>query len=480
MIKEFFRDSIIYGISALIQGGLGFLLLPIYTRALEPSDFGFFDLIITLSYIINTVLTLEISQGAAFFYSTEKDENIKKIHASTAFWFTLFCYAFFTAVSFLFGEKVVLLLEKRVDINPFFEIIIAYFFLFGIFYFIQNQLRWELKSREYAALNLLMSFSTAVVSILLAYILRWGLKGMLFGLLFGNSVSSILGLCWLRNTITLSFSWNSLRKMLFFSLPLMISSIFIWVNLYVDRLIIFSLLSVEEVGLYGVGYRVANIAVLSTVGFRIALTPLVYKYYQNPDTPLQISKIFRFFIAFSLFLFLFLSLFSNEIIRIMASDKFWGSAFLVFYLVPSVLLSSMYIFAPGIFLAKKTFYWLIIYLFGSFLNISLTYFFVKIFGLVGAGIAKLAAHLLIFSAQMIVSQKFYYVPHSWRSIVLSTLTVTALAFFIPRISMPYILHLMLNFLVLLASVYLMTIFNLLRKEEIKYTLKYIGNLAKPT
>jgi len=78
MVKEFFRDSIVYGISALIQSGLEFILLPIYTRALEPSDFVVFDLITILSSIINIVFTLEILQGSDFFYSTEKDENIKK------------------------------------------------------------------------------------------------------------------------------------------------------------------------------------------------------------------------------------------------------------------------------------------------------------------------------------------------------------------------------------------------------------------
>ena len=67
MIREFIKSSSVYSVPSLISQGISFLLIPIYTRILNPSDYGFLDLIIVFATLANLTVPLQISQGLAFF-----------------------------------------------------------------------------------------------------------------------------------------------------------------------------------------------------------------------------------------------------------------------------------------------------------------------------------------------------------------------------------------------------------------------------
>jgi len=239
-----------------------------------------------------------------------------------------------------------------------FQIGVANIWLSGILYLAQNQLRWELRSRQFAIVSLVMLIVSAFTSVWLTYFLRWGLMGLLLGTTIGYLPALALGLFWLRHSFTLRFSITQLWEMLQYSMPLVFSSIAVWLSLYIDRIMINYLLSPKELGLYSIGYRLSSIASLIIAGFQASLTPLIYTHYADPDTPLQISRIFRLFLFFALSVFLALSIFSQDLLRIFTTPDFYDGAKVVtfLFLVPATFLSSMYIFALGITIAKKLIY----------------------------------------------------------------------------------------------------------------------------
>ena len=126
-----------------------------------------------------------------------------------------------------------------------------------------------------------------------------------------------------------------------------------WVSLYIDRLMINHFLSVHEVGLYSVGYRLASVGGLVMVCIQGSLTPLVYANYQNLKHQGTLRKIFRLFLFFVILMFLILTLFAKDILVVFTTPQFYGSSVVVIFLVPAILLGNMYIFSPGIGIAKK-------------------------------------------------------------------------------------------------------------------------------
>lgn len=448
MLKAFFKDSVIYALPSFISRGISLFLVPLYTRVLSPSDYGSLDLLTVFAGLINLTISLEVSQGLARFYVTEQDPDRKVFYASTAFWFTMVCYTFFALLMLLNSQSLSVLIMGQEGVERAFMIGIAYIWINGMFYLIQNQFRWELKSKQYSIISLLMFFATAIISVWLVYGLRLGIEGLLLGLLFGTLFGFGMGLWFLRDTFRFCFNAAFLREMLAYSTPLMFSGVAVWISLYVDRIMIKHFLTIEEVGLYGIGYRLASISSLIMVGFQGALTPLVYTYHRDVDTPRQLAQIFRLFLVFAMFVFLVLSLFAHDILHLLTTENFYDASVVIVYLVPALLLANMYIFAPGISIAKKTSYVIWINTLGALINVGLNYCLIPIYGIEGAGLATMFGYLSIFSIYMVLSQRLYTVPHEWRLITFYVCIAIVMTWWVPQLQLEEVARLLVNILAL--------------------------------
>jgi O-antigen/teichoic acid export membrane protein len=467
MLRAFLKDSAVYAVPAFISRGLSLFLLPLYTRVLSPADYGSLDLLLVFASIVNLTVALEITQGVARFYGSEPSADRRVEYASSAFWFTVACYTVFALIALLYSAPVSAFVMGREDRVVAFQIGVAYIWLNGIFYVIQGQFRWERRSKRYAAVSLLVTFCTAAVAVWLAYGLRLGLEGLLLGMLAGVGVGVVYGLCHLRRSFRLRFSRDRLKEMLIFSAPFVPSGIAVFISTYVDRMMINHFLSVGDVGLYGIGYRLANVVVLVMVGIRTALTPLVYAHYQEADTPRQLERIFRFFVAAALFGFAAITLFAIDILVLLTHPAFYGGAEVVIYLVPAILLAQMYIFAPGISIARKTHLILWVNVLGAIVNTALNWLLIPLMGLIGAALATMLGYLCVFSAYMILSQRFYHVPHQWGRIAVAALIAFLLAAIVPNLPLQDVSRWIVSLLSLAFLLGIIVSVGLLRPEELR-------------
>ena len=321
-------------------------------------------------------------------------------------------------------------------------------------------------SKQYAINNILLFLVTATISIILAYVLNWGLIGMVIGLLIGSIASLAYSTYMLRFSFQLAVDIKKLKEMLKFSIPLVPSGMAIFFTAYTSRLMINHYLSLTEVGIYGIGFRVASVVILLISGFNRALMPLVYKNYKEQDTPIQLTKVFRLFIGLSLLFFVGLSIFSSELIIILTTPDYYESSKIVILLVPGVLLSQMYIFSPGLAIAKKTHYIMWINIGSALISIFANWSLIKYYGYIGAAFATLITYLIIFIVRMRISQKYYYIPYKWNSIVFSVLLATPLAVSGFYIGTGSISDILIKLLVILLLIPIFKISGLFKKEEL--------------
>lgn len=434
MLRIFLRDSFSYAIPAFVSRGLSLLLIPIYSRVLTPSNFGALDMLLVFGGLINLTIALEVSQGVARFHADSPAGADKVIYSSSAFWFTVGCYSLFCLIALLNSQVLAQWVMGQSGLEEAFRLGILYISLNGIFYLIQNQFRWELRSRRYAESSLLVTFVTAAAVIWFTYALDLGVLGLLGGMSLGAALGIMYG-CWhLRDSFKFTFDGHHLREMLQYSAPLVPAGLAIWFSSYIDRLMINHYLSLNEVGLYGIGYRLSSVVGLLVSGIQGALMPLVLRNYQAPETPSQLARIFRVFLAFALLVFLGLSVFAYDILVAMTTQDFYGASALVIYLVPAAMLAQMYVFAPGISIAKKTHLYIWINLFGVTVNGAVGWCLIPSMGVTGAAVATLVGNACIFAPAMWVSQRLYPVPHDWTRLVAAAAVACALAALIPYLS----------------------------------------------
>jgi O-antigen/teichoic acid export membrane protein len=416
MIRALFRDTIIYGLAAILSRGLSILILPIYTRILAPAEYGVLDMIFVVMMFANLIVALEITQALARFYHEAQGDAARSRMASTALWFTLGAYAIVTCAAFAAARPLSAWLLGDENMVTAMRIGLATIAANGLFYLAQNQLRFALRSAAYAVLSLTYSVALVGLGILFGYGFGWGLIGVLWGQLAGTCLAALLGLWLLRSSYDFRFDQAMLRSMLAFSLPLVPAGLATFVTLYANRLLLNEVEGLDAVGLFGVAARIAGAIALLIVGLQAALTPLIYAHHEEPETPAQLARLTEQFTAFALAACLGLGLFAWEILALFAEPRYIGGAPLVLLLAPATLLGQMYIFFPGIAISKRTRLQLYIFAATAAATIAFNWILIETAGLIGAAFATLAASLLFILLWARTSQRIYPLPIRWRPI----------------------------------------------------------------
>ncbi len=466
MIRSFFRDSLVYGFATVISQGLAFFLVPLYTRVLSPGDYGALEMLMIFGNFANVSIALEVSQGMSRHYCDAPTKEEKQKYASTALWFTLGMNAVFIFACFLFAGSINTLLLGKSGLISAFRLGVVFISLNGLFILVLNQLRWELRSREYALVSILYSLTTMSAAATLTYGLGWGLNGVLLGQMLGASCGALTGLWLLRGTFKRTFASDKLKDMLRFSMPLVPSSILMSVNLYIDRLLLKHFNGLYEVGIYGVGYRLASVVMLLTIVIQSSLIPLVYTHYREPETPANIARIFHWFIALSLMICFAVGLFAKEALWVLTTSAYYEAAKIVIILAPSILLWRMSVFVPGISISKKTYWEVVISFSAAILNFTLNYTLIPLLGIVGSASAMLVSSLCYFLAYLIVGQRFYSIPYKWKPLIIGLIIASILGVSGSQINISIIADLVIKTTLLLFFLWVVITLGLIQQTEI--------------
>lgn len=419
MLDRALKDILIYGLSSILTRGMSFLLIPFYTSALSTEDFGAFDLILTLAVLANLAVALEISQGLARFWHDEKSLQARVVLASTTLIFTLLMYILFSAVCLVFSEQLSSLLFTTHSYVMFFEVGIVYVFFNGIYYLLINQFRWELRSKEYAAISLIYSLGLLGATALATLVLKQGLMGIIAAQAAASFFGVLICLGRLKQSFSLTFDYTVLRNLLQFSIPLVPAGLAVFVNLYINRFALSQFGSLSDVGLYSLANRIAGITTLLLIGVQAAITPLIYQNHAKASTPGEIATLFNGFATVALLLCLGLSLFSGEVILLISGPEYTDSAPLIAILAPAVLLSQLYVFAPGMAIAKKTRLQLTVTLVAAVVSLIANWVLVPLFNIHGAAFATLLSSITFFGLWLRYSQTLYPVPFNWRPVIIA-------------------------------------------------------------
>ena len=354
MLKKLVSDGAVYGASAAFSRGIQVFLVPIYTRVFSPDEYGVIDLLIVFAALVNLTVALEISLAVARYYGTSDSEEEKKQYASTALWFSAGTYFLFFIIAFSFSGWLSQWWFDSAQWVRAFQIAVGAMALNGIYIFLLDLLRWQHRPKFFALVSACYTCVTTAVALFLVLALESGIVGVFFGQIAGALVGIIVILGASSNVYVFRFYRDKFREMLSYSFPLVFSGVAVFINLNVDRIAINELMGVSDVGVYGVGFRIASVMTLLLMGVQAALFPLVLAGYNEASTPGQLSRILRYLLVLVLAVVFILGLFSREIVELVATPEYYQAAAVIPVLAFTFFFANPYNFAPGLFLVKKT------------------------------------------------------------------------------------------------------------------------------
>lgn len=416
MIREFFKNTSIYSMSGILITIISIFLIPFYTRVFTPSDYGIIDLMAIISNLVAFTIALEISQGLGRFTLDADDKKDKVEYASTALIFTIITYSIFFFISFVNADLFSEMLFKSQSEATIFIVAVSAMWVNGIFSLLNLQLVYLKKPLNYAITNISFNLISVILTVIFVLIMKIGIIGVFYGQLCAGLMCLSISFYYTRGSFALAIERKKLLEMLRFSIPLIPSSVGVFISLFIDRLAINQLMSLSDLGIYGIGLRVASMINLFICGTQMAINPLIYSHYKEKDTPDALVKIFRFFLVPSLLALIGASIFSRELLIIFTTSSYYGASQVIPVLIFALFFAGTYVFFPGLILAKKTRNIALINISGAILNTFLVYNLIPLYGIYGAAISTLSSALVLFSVNAWISQKNYFIPYPWKII----------------------------------------------------------------
>ncbi|MGH8529899.1 MAG: lipopolysaccharide biosynthesis protein [Nevskiales bacterium] len=412
MLRSFLRDSAVYVLPTILSRGIGLILLPLYTHFLSPAEYGLLELLLAITALTNLVLPLEINQAVMRFLPETDPGGARVRLVSTAFWFVVGVYTALVLICWALPELARLTLFAGNGDSAWVRLAVVSMMSGTLLYTLQIQLRACQQARAYALVSAMaVTLTAAAVSGVLLFT-SWRVHGVVAAQILGALGAVGLALLLVRRTtpVRTQFDPMLLRRMLGFSAPLVLSSIAVYVTLYLDRWLIQALLGMDELGLYGIAMRLASVVGLMIYPFQMALTPLVYAHHAEPDTPVHLARLFEAFWAVCLCIVAAVGLFAPEIFRLLASREFAAAAPLAGWMCLTTLMVNTYIFFPGLWLSKRTGVITAVNVAAAASNIALNLLLIPLLGLKGVAVATAASGLVMLVLFAWLGARHYPIP----------------------------------------------------------------------
>jgi len=415
--KKLSKDTFSYGLSSALQKLITIFLFPIYARLLSPADFGVQDVVLSVVNILVMFLILGMDSGVMQYYYENDDVNRKEL-VSTFMWFELLVAVPTVLIIVFFAEPICNIFFKDASLAYFLRlgVISVPFSLMGGA--MLNTLRLTFQTKKYVILSTTGILLQVCMAIILVIIYRLGVKGVLLSVFISYFLQAGLGLVLTYRDYSRSISFHWLPKLLKVGIPLVPAALSFWVMSYANRFFLVNYANMEEVGLLSVVNRISSILLLFLSAFSSAWGPYAYNLATDRELArVTYGKVLTLFILFSLTASLGLSLFSRELILLLAASAYEkGSSLVIVYALSSVLWVGLYIVGMGAGIAKQNHHFTISVILGALLSTLLNYLLIPIFGVAGAAYATLAGNLLATVYMYYAGQHYFRVNYDFKKI----------------------------------------------------------------
>ncbi len=434
MKANLLKGSITYGAVTIFSRVAAIILIPILTRLLSPDEYGALSIIITVVQLANFIVTLEVAQAVTYFF-TDRERADRNWYPATGFWFSLGLYIIFILLFLLFGS---LISDHIAEMHIGKPMLVSGTLLLaanGVFLFVQNQLRLEFKSKQYAAVSIGYVILISVGAIFGALYFEQRSTGVILGQAIGAGIIDIIGVVLLWHRLKIGVNVQKLKQMLKFSLPLVPAGLLLLGGQQVPKLILSIYGNLEDVGIYGLASQIAGFAGLAILGVQTAITPSILANHHLEDTPKALGKLFEDFAIVSLLFCGFLSIYAHELVLVFSTSSYASAASYIPFISFSIALNSLYIFFPGKIIRGKSAAQL--YASGGGFTVAVISGFVltSLYGIWGAAVSTVLSALTFISIWYYISQKLYALPIHWfvilKAIVITLVVCIVAAFLLP-------------------------------------------------
>lgn len=395
------RSAIWFAICSILQKGISFITVPIFTRLLTTDQYGTYSLYLSWLEILTIITSLYLFNGvlnnAMVKFDRDRERYISSMQGLTISLSTIvFCIflCFQRKWETLFGLAPVYIYLMFIE-----ALVVP-----ALNYWSCKQ-RFEYKYKKLVGVTLAKSVANPLVGVIAVLISRDKALARVSSIVIVEVLfcGVIMVLQFIRGRSF--FDKHYWKYAIIMGLPLLPHYLSGLILNQADRIMIEKMVGRSEVALYSVSYNVGMLVQIFTLAIGNAITPWMYQRLKNGDYKGIGNTINYLLLLFSGIAF-GLILCSPEVVLILGSEKYINAV----YVIPPVAASVFFIFLYNLlsipqFYYEKTNYMLIASLTAAFANIVLNYVFIKLFGYVAAGYTTLTCYIIYSLGHFIISRR---------------------------------------------------------------------------
>lgn len=434
-IKRILSNSIIYTFSGLLIKCFNFFLLPLYTAYLSTNDYGITSIATSFLSTMSYIASFSLYSAVMRFYVDLKDdsEKLKRFYGS------IISFVFLSSIGF--GIVLTLgrgLLSRFVFSGVgFFPVIVICLvsMLFNCQYNIyENILRSQQKAGKCSILS--VTYFLIIIGCNLCFVvhLKMGAPGVLLSTLIASLLYTLFfwGDMLSSRAAVLCLDFKLLKDALGYSIPIMPHNLSTQIAELFSKALLGGVDSLSSVGIFSIATQFGTIADTVQIYVNNAYGPWLYEKLHAKDDgyKLEIRDTVKLLCAAIGFFFIGVALFSQDYILIFLNKSYSQAWMYVPLIVEMYAIKTVYWFYVNIlfYFKKASKVLFTATLSGSLINVLLSFFFIRWWGIVGSIAADIIAMSIRVTIVVYISKQYEDIGLKMADFVKNFITVSLFIF----------------------------------------------------
>jgi O-antigen/teichoic acid export membrane protein len=389
--------------------------MPYLSHFIQPAEYGILSLVISFVSILVPFVGLVASGILTVEYYKIKDRTKFASLFSSIQLIPAIPGVFFLLIALLVPVKIAAFLEIPLSKSYWvpLSVLIATLSIYFETLLAQNMI--EQKVYHYALFYIVKTVIEVSLTIWFVAFLNLSWEGRLLSWITTTVIFFIVSLIYFskQGLLTKNVSLQYARAGILFGLPLILHTVGKFVINQSDRLFIAKMVSLDEAGIYNIGYQVGMVLLLLVNSAGNFFAPFLYERLSNLNEVYRREIVkYTYYIIGILFIFLlFLTFIAPYFFSWLVDKSYAKGVIYVFWVGLSYFFWGVYIlFSSFIFYTGKTKFLGYLSLLNVTLNIALNYFLILKFGALGAAYATCLSFFVVAALVVWRASSLYKLP----------------------------------------------------------------------
>ncbi len=413
-------NTAVFTVGKLLSKLLVFFMVSLYTAYLTREEFSTAELITGIANLLIPLACAGITEG--IFRSAAAKTGDKE--------------AFFTNGLAVYGvgSVIFLALSPLLGFLPFFEgslwLIATYVVVANLHSVVSQYLCAVGRTKLFAGQGILNTAIVIGLNILFLPVLGLGVTGYVGSIILADLLTTVFLILvtrlW-RSVKPRSISWEIIRTMLKFCLPLVPTTLFWWITGVSDRFMVERMCSADLNGLYTAAYKVPNLLIYAISIFDSAWKLSVSSEEDPAACAAFYSRVWRVYTTLAFLGGGGLVILSRFLAHILFATQFEAAWVYIPTLTFATVFTALCTFLGSVyFTSKKTMGSMLTALVGAVLNILLNLLLIPRYGAMGASAATFASYFAVCILRLITARRLIPFKQEWGRGLVNTLLLGVL------------------------------------------------------